>query len=146
MLNDFYLSLETLIEDDFVALPDCIEHLAFNDQGLIPVIAQCQITKDVLMHAWMNRAALDKTITTGRMTYWSRSRNDFWVKGETSGHTQQLVTMRFDCDGDTILCLVTQSGAACHTGRSNCFYLQVDSDCHTVQLHTPPQNMEIADD
>ena len=71
------------------------------------------------------------------MTYWSRSRNAFWVKGETSGHTQELVNMRFDCDGDTILCLVKQIGAACHTGRPNCFYLNIDNMTNTVKLHRP---------
>jgi phosphoribosyl-AMP cyclohydrolase len=137
MLNDFYLSLESITADKTVALQDCIEHLNFNHLGLIPVITQCEESKEVLMHAWMNRAALEKTLATGRMTYWSRSRNAFWIKGQTSGHTQQLVTMRFDCDGDTILCLVKQIGAACHTGRPNCFYLQVDSESDTVKLKLP---------
>lgn len=91
------------------------------------------------MHAWMNRAALEKTLSTERMTYWSRSRSAFWVKGETSGHIQKLVTIRFDCDGDTILCLVEQLGSACHTGRPNCFYLQADRDSQTVHLLTPAQ-------
>ncbi len=91
------------------------------------------------MHAWMNRAALEKTLSTGRMTYWSRTRNAFWMKGETSGHIQKLVTIRFDCDGDTILCLVEQLGSACHTGRPNCFYLQVDRESQTVHLHPPTQ-------
>ena len=137
MLNDFYLSLETITPAKEVALQDCIKHLTFNHAGLVPVITQCQDSKEVLMHAWMNRAALEKTLATGRMTYWSRSRNAFWVKGETSGHTQQLINMRFDCDGDTILCLVKQIGAACHTGRPNCFYLQVNSANDTVTLKTP---------
>ena len=87
------------------------------------------------MHAWMNRAAIEKTLVTGLMTYWSRSRQSFWVKGETSGHTQQLMDMRFDCDGDTILCRVKQMGPACHTSRPNCFYLQVDVDNQVVRLH-----------
>ena len=94
----------------------------------------------MLMYAWMNQAAIEKTLTTGLMTYWSRSRQSFWVKGETSGHTQQLMAMRFDCDGDTILCQVKQMGSACHTGRPNCFYLQVDIDSQVVRLHTPNQN------
>jgi phosphoribosyl-AMP cyclohydrolase len=137
MLNDFYLSLETITPAKEVPLQDCIKHLTFNHAGLVPVITQCQDSKEVLMHAWMNRAALEKTLATGRMTYWSRSRNAFWVKGETSGHTQQLINMRFDCDGDTILCLVKQIGAACHTGRPNCFYLQVNNANDTVTLKTP---------
>jgi phosphoribosyl-AMP cyclohydrolase len=93
------------------------------------------------MHAWMNLAALEKTLATGQMTYWSRSRNAFWIKGETSGNTQQLINMRFDCDGDTILCLVKQIGAACHTGRPNCFYLQINKTSNTVKLHEPTNSL-----
>ncbi len=141
MLNHFYQSLESITEADTISLHDCIEKLTFNDQGLIPVVTQCHESKDVLMHAWMNQEAIEKTLKTGRMTYWSRSRNAFWVKGETSGHIQELVAMYFDCDGDTILCQVKQTGPACHTGRPNCFYLQVDSDNNTVQLYTPDKNV-----
>lgn len=137
MLNSFYLSLEEITSEDQVPLTDCIKHLNFNAQGLIPVITQCQDTKEVLMHAWMNKAAIEKTLVSGFMTYWSRSRNAFWMKGETSGHMQTLETMRFDCDGDTLLCLVTQTGPACHTGRPNCFYLQVDNENQIVQEHLP---------
>jgi phosphoribosyl-AMP cyclohydrolase len=141
MFNRFYQSLESITTSHSISLYDCVEHLSFNDQDLIPVVTQCHQSKDVLMHAWMNRAAIEKTLATKRMTYWSRSRNAFWVKGETSGHIQQLVTMRFDCDGDTILCLVKQLGSACHTGRPNCFYLQIDSDSQAVQLYAPVQNI-----
>ena len=87
------------------------------------------------MQAWMNQSAIEKTLATGLMTYWSRSRQAFWVKGETSGHTQQVMDMRFDCDSDTILCQVKQIGPACHTSRPNCFYLQVDVDNQVVRLH-----------
>lgn len=139
MMNSFYQMLETITEDQSVPLRDCIAHLNFNTQGLIPVITQCQQTGQVLMHAWMSQTAIEKTLVTGRMTYWSRSRNTFWVKGETSGHMQKLIAMRFDCDGDTLLCLVEQQGPACHTGRPNCFYLQADSDHNTLKLHTPTQ-------
>lgn len=93
------------------------------------------------MHAWMNRSAIEKTLTSGLMTYWSRRRKAFWVKGETSGNFQRLVTMRLDCDGDTILCQVKQTGSACHTGRTNCFYLQVNTDSQAVQLYTPDSGM-----
>lgn len=127
------MSLETISADDQVSLNDCIENLNFNSDGLIPVITQCIETKTVLMHAWMNREAVKRTISTKKMTYWSRSRQAFWVKGESSGHTQALVNMRFDCDGDTILCLVKQVGPACHTGRPNCFYLQVDGENNIVE-------------
>ena len=91
-------------------------------------------TGKVLMLAWMNKAALEKTLATGRMTYWSRSRGELWEKGATSGHTQELVTMSFDCDGDAVLCRVNQKGAACHTGRSNCFYLEANRILNQVRI------------
>lgn len=115
--NDVNLPLE---------LTDVINQLPFNEQGLIPVITQDASSKKVLMLAWMSKAALCQTILTKRMTYWSRSRKRLWIKGETSGHTQSLSSMSFDCDGDAILCQVEQVGAACHTGRPDCFYLHVD--------------------
>ncbi len=99
--------------------------LTYNDRGLLPVIAQDAVSKEVLMMAWMNAEAVERTLATGRVTYWSRSRQSFWIKGETSGHTQELVDMRIDCDRDCILVLVNQTGAACHTGRRNCFYTSV---------------------
>ncbi len=135
MLNFFYQSLETISDDERISLSDCIKNLIFNHQGLIPVITQCFESNHVLMHAWMNQEAIEKTLETRRMTYWSRSRNQFWVKGKTSGHTQELVTMYFDCDGDILLCLVKQTGPACHTGRPNCFYLQVDYEAKAVKQH-----------
>ena len=128
MNRDYFISLEKLSNKTQLDLSDVIDQLAFDEQGLIPVITQDASTKSILMFAWMNRQALEKTILDRRMTYWSRSRQKLWIKGETSGHTQELVAMSFDCDGDAILCLVDQSGAACHTGRPDCFYLQVDLD------------------
>lgn len=95
--------------------------ITFNKDGLIPVIAQDTTNGDVLMMAWMNEEALHLTQTTGRATYWSRSRQELWVKGETSGHTQEVVSLLLDCDGDTILMKVNQVGAACHTGTRTCF-------------------------
>ena len=95
---------------------------AFDANGLIPVIAQQHDTGEVLMMAWMNRAALDETLETGRVCYYSRSRQKLWRKGESSGQTQTLVELRLDCDGDTVLLLVDQHGVACHTGRRNCFF------------------------
>ncbi|MBC6443362.1 MAG: phosphoribosyl-AMP cyclohydrolase [Rhodobacteraceae bacterium] len=100
--------------------------LAYNDQGLIPVIAQDHDTGEVLMMAWMNAAAVEKTIETHRMTYWSRSRQSFWIKGDTSGHTQTLIELRVDCDRDCLLAFVNQTGPACHTYRRSCFYTRVD--------------------
>ncbi|WP_419897894.1 phosphoribosyl-AMP cyclohydrolase [Roseomonas sp. USHLN139] len=94
----------------------------FNQDGLVPAIAQDHATGEVLMMAWMNAASLEETLATGRVVYFSRSRNALWRKGETSGQMQQLVDLRLDCDGDTILALVEQKGVACHTGRRSCFY------------------------
>ncbi|GGA11510.1 phosphoribosyl-AMP cyclohydrolase [Neptunicoccus cionae] len=99
--------------------------LKFDDRGLLPAIAQQHDTGEVLMLAWMNAEAVAKTLETGRVTYWSRSRASFWIKGETSGHTQKLVDMRIDCDRDCILVMVDQEGAACHTNRRSCFYTSV---------------------
>jgi phosphoribosyl-AMP cyclohydrolase len=99
--------------------------LKFNDAGLLPAIAQQHDTGEVLMLAWMNAEAVAQTLETGQVTYWSRSRAEFWVKGKTSGHTQRLIDMRIDCDRDCILVLVDQTGAACHTNRRTCFYTGV---------------------
>ncbi|MDA3624527.1 phosphoribosyl-AMP cyclohydrolase [Saccharopolyspora sp. WRP15-2] len=92
-----------------------------NAEGLVPAIAQQRGTGEVLMMAWMDDEALHRTLTTRRATYYSRSRRQYWVKGETSGHTQQVHEVRLDCDGDTILLVVDQEGAACHTGDRTCF-------------------------
>ena len=99
--------------------------LKFNDQGLIPAIVQESGTGEVLMMAWMNAQAVTRTLATKRVTYWSRSRQAFWVKGETSGNTQKLVDFRVDCDRDTLLLVVEQTGPACHTERKSCFYTAV---------------------
>lgn len=99
--------------------------LTFNEAGLIPAIAQDHETNEILMMAWMNKDAVERTLETGRVTYWSRSRSAFWIKGETSGHTQELVDLRIDCDRDALLVLVRQVGAACHTNRRSCFYTAV---------------------
>ncbi len=109
--------------------------LKYNDQGLIPAIAQSE-SGEVLMMAWMNRNAVDMTLETGRVTYWSRSRQAFWIKGETSGHTQKLIDFRVDCDRDCLLVIVDQTGAACHTNRRNCFYTAV-RDGAEVELLKP---------
>jgi phosphoribosyl-AMP cyclohydrolase len=99
--------------------------LIYNDAGLIPAIAQDDATGEVLMMAWMNAAAVVRTLQTGRVTYWSRSRQAFWVKGESSGHVQELVDLRVDCDRDCLLLRVRQTGPACHTNRRSCFYTAV---------------------
>ena len=105
--------------------------LSYTDNGLIPVIAQDAATQEVLMMAWMNAEAVQRTLETGRVTYWSRSRQAFWVKGETSGHVQELVEMRVDCDRDCLLALVRQTGPACHTNRRSCFYTAVRDGSET---------------
>ncbi len=102
--------------------------LRLNADGLIPAIAQQHDTGEVLMMAWMNEEALNETLATGRVCYFSRSRNRLWRKGESSGQVQQLKGLYIDCDGDTLLLRVDQTGPACHTGRSNCFFLRVDGD------------------
>ena len=99
--------------------------LKFDERGLVPVIAQEEETGMVLMLAWMNQEAISKTLSTRRVTYWSRSRQSFWIKGETSGHTQELVDLRLDCDRDCLLAVVRQIGPACHTNRKSCFYTSV---------------------
>lgn len=96
--------------------------LTYDANGLIPVIAQDHATAEVLMMAWMNAEAVAKTLASGRVTYWSRSRKAFWIKGESSGHVQSLVELRVDCDRDCLLALVEQQGPACHTNRRSCFY------------------------
>lgn len=110
--------------------------LRYDANGLIPVIAQDAATQEVLMFAWMNAAAVAQTLATGRVTYWSRSRQAFWVKGETSGHTQALVELRVDCDRDCLLVLVNQTGPACHTNRRACFYTAI-RDGAEVEILSP---------
>ena len=112
------------------------EVLKYNDQGLIPVIAQDAESLEVLMMAWMNAEAITRTLETRRVTYWSRSRAEFWVKGATSGHVQELVDLRYDCDKDCLLVLVNQTGAACHTGRRSCFFTAVRKG-EAVEIMTP---------
>ncbi|HMQ40584.1 MAG TPA: phosphoribosyl-AMP cyclohydrolase [Paracoccus sp. (in: a-proteobacteria)] len=110
--------------------------LRFDANGLIPAIAQEAATGEVLMMAWMNAEAVACTLKTGRVTYWSRSRQGFWVKGETSGHVQKLVEMRVDCDRDCLLVLVEQAGPACHTNRRSCFYTAI-RDGAEVEIMAP---------
>ncbi|ARU00785.1 phosphoribosyl-AMP cyclohydrolase [Yoonia vestfoldensis] len=110
--------------------------LKYNDAGLIPAIAQDAASGEVLMMAWMNADAVARTLDTGRVTYWSRSRQAFWVKGDTSGHVQHLVDFRVDCDRDCLLVSVNQTGPACHTGRRSCFYTAVRAG-EEVELMQP---------
>ena len=110
--------------------------LKYDANGLIPCIAQDHASGEVLMLAWMNADSVAQTLATGRVTYWSRSRQSFWIKGETSGHVQRLVELRLDCDRDCLLALVTQEGPACHTNRRSCFYTAVQEGVE-VELMAP---------
>ncbi|SMX34978.1 phosphoribosyl-AMP cyclohydrolase [Actibacterium lipolyticum] len=112
-----------------------VSTLKYDVNGLIPAIAQAE-DGEVLMMAWMNAEAVTKTLETGRVTYWSRSRQAFWIKGETSGHTQRLIDFRVDCDRDCLLVIVEQAGPACHTNRRSCFYTSVQNG-EEVELSTP---------
>ena len=110
------MTTEQISPDKFVA------EVAFDAAGLVPAVAQDAKTGEVLMVAWMNRDSLQRTLLSGEVTYWSRSRQKLWRKGETSGHTQRLVEAFVDCDGDTLLLKVEQTGPACHTGAPTCFF------------------------
>lgn len=113
-----------------------VSTLVYDANGLLPAIAQDVDSGDVLMLAWMNADAVARTLETGSVTYWSRSRKVLWVKGETSGHVQELVDLRVDCDRDCLLLRVRQTGPACHTDRKTCFYTAV-RDGHEVELMAP---------
>ena len=104
-----------------------LEALKFDAAGLVPAIAQQHDSGEVLMLAWMSREAIAETLATGRVCYWSRSRQRLWRKGESSGHVQRLVEMRLDCDGDTLLLQVDQQGPACHTGERSCFFRPIEA-------------------
>ena len=110
------------------AIEAALAAIKFDDDGLVPAIAQQHDSGEVLMQAWMNRAAVAETLRSGQVHYYSRSRNKLWRKGESSGQTQGLVAFHIDCDGDTVLVQVDQTGVACHTGRRNCFFNQVTAD------------------
>jgi phosphoribosyl-AMP cyclohydrolase len=101
--------------------PQIAARLKRDPLGLVPAVIQDATSREVLMMGWMDDEALHRTLTTGRSTFWSRSRNEYWVKGETSGHTQAVRSVRLDCDGDTLLVQVDQTGPACHTGATTCF-------------------------
>jgi phosphoribosyl-AMP cyclohydrolase len=107
------------------------DSLTYDANGLIPVIAQDHASGEVLMLAWMNAEAVARTLATGDVTYWSRSRRAFWIKGETSGHRQRLKALRLDCDRDALLAIVEQSGPACHTGARSCFFTGVADGAET---------------
>ncbi|CAA0124405.1 Phosphoribosyl-AMP cyclohydrolase [BD1-7 clade bacterium] len=140
MKHSYFASQEHHSSDVMLPLDEVLQNIAFNEAGLIPVIAQDVHSQEVLMLAWMNRHALELTLATKKMTYWSRSRQAIWKKGETSGNWQHVVSMSLDCDGDTLLCRVEQTGAACHTGRHHCFYLSINPDDNKVCVQKPWAN------
>ena len=117
-------------------MPLDVLSLTYNSDGLIPCIAQAEGSGEVLMMAWMNAEAVTRTLESNRLTYWSRSRQAFWVKGESSGHVQELVDLRVDCDRDCLLAVVRQTGPACHTNRRSCFYTAL-RDGDEVELMEP---------
>ena len=133
----FWLHLESAEAGHTVALSEALAAIAWNEAGLIPVIAQRHDNGEVLMLAWMNRSALQETLTSGQVCYWSRSRQQLWRKGQTSGHRQRLLSAHLDCDGDALLLKVEQLGPACHTGRPNCFYNELDGERLQVVVSRP---------
>lgn len=136
-----WLQLEQAERGKRHALAEVLAAIPWNADGLITAIAQQHDSGEVLMLAWMNREALLETLTTGRVCYWSRSRQTLWRKGESSGHRQRLVEARLDCDGDAVLLRVDQQGPACHTGRPNCFYNAIRDDA--VEVITRDDAVEV---
>ncbi|GAB3478256.1 phosphoribosyl-AMP cyclohydrolase [Marinomonas epiphytica] len=130
-------AFENMNKGDSLSLDTLFENLKTDENGLIAAIAQQHDTKEVLMLAYMNEKSIRETLETGQVCYWSRSRQTYWRKGESSGHRQALVSMSFDCDGDCILLQVDQKGAACHTFRRNCFFFEVQGD--KVVINSAPQ-------
>ena len=122
MMADLAQHNRTLNVEDFMA------EVSFNEDGLVPAIAQDAETGAVLMMAWMTKETLQETIATNRACYWSRSRQAFWRKGDSSGHAQHIKEIGLDCDGDTVLLKIEQIGAACHTGARSCFFTSLDKD------------------
>lgn len=141
MENLFFKQLEPTLKGQHVELNTAIDQLGFDSNGLIPAIAQQYNTGEVLMMAWMNKESLHETLLHGQVCYWSRSRQAFWRKGESSGNTQILKELRIDCDGDALLCLVDQKGPACHTDRTSCFYLHAEGNKLSV-IANPVENKE----
>jgi phosphoribosyl-AMP cyclohydrolase len=114
-----------------------LDQLKFNSDGLIPAIIQEQSSGRVLMLAWMNRTSIEKMLEVGKTVFWSRSRQKYWIKGETSGHVQLVKDISFDCDGDTLLIQVEQTGAACHEGYHSCFFRSVGTRGEAITITEP---------
>ncbi|GGX78974.1 phosphoribosyl-AMP cyclohydrolase [Litchfieldella qijiaojingensis] len=126
-MSELFKRLESASPGTRRSADELLDAIAWNVDGLIPAIAQQHDSGEVLMMAWMNRESLQETLTTGRVCYWSRSRGKLWRKGESSGQEQHLRSAHLDCDGDTLLLGVDQTGPACHTGRRSCFYVALDA-------------------
>ncbi|WP_017430366.1 phosphoribosyl-AMP cyclohydrolase [Vreelandella jeotgali] len=136
-VSTLFKRLEGALPDDTLpAAVEVLDAVGFNADGLIPAIAQQHDSGEVLMMAWMNREALEETLSTGRVCYFSRSRGKLWRKGESSGQQQRLKAAALDCDGDTLLLQVEQTGAACHSGRRSCFYVDITT---APQINQAPQ-------
>ncbi|PMR75623.1 phosphoribosyl-AMP cyclohydrolase [Billgrantia endophytica] len=135
-MADTFTELERAEQNARRPIVAILDAIRFNSDGLIPAIAQQHDSGDVLMMAWMNREALEETLRTGRVCYWSRSRSRLWRKGESSGQQQHLRSASLDCDGDTVLLQVEQTGPACHTGRRSCFYVTLEGD--VARIATDP--------
>ncbi|SDK82060.1 phosphoribosyl-AMP cyclohydrolase [Franzmannia pantelleriensis] len=127
-MSELFKQLERADIGHSVELEALLAAVKWNDDGLVPAIAQQHDSGEVLMMAWVNETALRESLVTRRVCYWSRSRGKLWRKGESSGQQQQLVGAALDCDGDTLLLHVDQTGPACHTGRRSCFYVAIDHD------------------
>lgn len=125
-MSELFKTLESAASDTGLPVDDVLDAVRWNDDGLIPAIAQQHDSREVLMMAWMNQESLLETLRTKRVCYWSRSRSKLWRKGESSGQEQHLKAAHLDCDGDTLLLHVDQTGPACHTGRRSCFYVALD--------------------
>ena len=123
---------EKLEAGQTIPLNEILSHIKTDEHGLIAAIAQQHDTGEVLMLAYMNEQAIRETLETGQVCYWSRSRQTYWRKGESSGHRQRLISMAFDCDGDCLLLQVDQQGPACHTNRRNCFFYEIKADQVTI--------------
>ena len=133
MSRQFFRDIENEKTGYTHALNEVLAELNYNADGLIPAIAQQFNTGEVLMQAWMNAESISRTLSSGMVCYWSRSRGKFWTKGEESGYTQKLIDLRIDCDGDSLLMQVDQTGPACHTSKSSCFYLKVDESAVVIR-------------
>ncbi|MBL0951884.1 MAG: phosphoribosyl-AMP cyclohydrolase [Pseudomonas sp.] len=132
-----WLELEQALRGDSRPLAEVLDAIPWNADGLVAAIAQRHDDGEVLMLAWMNRRALEETLASGQVCYWSRSRQQLWRKGETSGHRQRLLSAHLDCDGDALLLRVEQQGPACHTGRPSCFYNELDGERLRVAVSRP---------